>query len=209
MWRGLAVVFALVSLAACSFQISPPVSGDLQVGGYQIAQLPPAQEKGGELRPGVQVYRIALNATQAVRVSAVSADLQLRARMRLVLLDEQGVVQAVSVARNWFGAYPEVTPLALHPQIATDPGLRLNFRGQVGQVFYLRIENYALSADRVTLYADAFTPNPAGQGRLSLQVPGQGPSSSPASLTATTWRGPQGTCVLPTLARWISWLFFT
>jgi hypothetical protein len=99
-----------------------------------------------------------------VRISAVSSELELAGRLRLVLLDEKGVVQAVSVARNWFAARQELTPLALRPQITPDPGFRLNFRGQAGQVFYLRVENYALSADRVTLYADAFTPNPGGQG---------------------------------------------
>ncbi len=92
--------------------------------------------------------------------------LELSARLRLVLLDERGVVQAVSVARNWFAARPELTPLALRPQITTDPGFRLNFRGQAGQVFYLRVENYALGQDRVTLYADPFTPNPNGKGEV-------------------------------------------
>ncbi len=57
-----------------------------------------------------------------MEVAAVSAILELSARLRLVLLDERGVVQAVSVARNWFGAYPEVAPLALRPQVTTDPG---------------------------------------------------------------------------------------
>jgi hypothetical protein len=99
-----------------------------------------------------------------VEVAAVSASLELSARLRLVLLDERGVVQAVSVARNWFGAYPEVAPLALRPQVTTDPGVRLNLKGQAGQVFYLRVENYALAQDQVGLYATAFTPNPRGQG---------------------------------------------
>ncbi|WP_232822452.1 hypothetical protein [Thermus sediminis] len=130
-----------------------------------MAVLPPAQgAPGGELRPGMVVYRIPLVSDGAVRISAVSADLQLTARLRLVLLDDRGVVQAVSVARNWFAARPELTPLGLRPQITADPGLRLNFRGQAGQVFYLRVENYALSEDRVALYADPFTPNPRGQG---------------------------------------------
>jgi hypothetical protein len=157
----------VLTLAACNLGGSPPVSGDLPVGSYQIANLPAAQEVGGgELRPGVAVYRIPLTSDGAVRISAVSTQRQLAARLRLVLLDEKGVVQAVSVARNWFAARQELTPLALRPQITTDPGFRLNFRGQAGQVFYLRVENYALSADRVTLYADAFTPNPRGQGLL-------------------------------------------
>ena len=129
--------------------------------------LPPAQKgPGDELRPGVAVYRIPLTSDGAVRISAVSSELELSARLRLVLLDEKGVVQAVSVARNWFAARQELTPLALRPQITADPGFRLNFRSQAGQVFYLRVENYALRADRVTLYADAFTPNPRGQGLL-------------------------------------------
>jgi hypothetical protein len=155
----------VLTLAACNLGGGPPVSGDLPVGSYKIADLPSAQEVGGgELRPGVAVYRIPLTSDGAVRISAVSTQLELAARLRLVLLDEKGVVQAVSVARNWFAARQELTPLALRPQITTDPGFRLNFRGQAGQVFYLRVENYALSADRVTLYADAFTPNSQGQG---------------------------------------------
>ncbi|ALJ90227.1 mobile element protein [Thermus aquaticus Y51MC23] len=106
--------------------------------GYQIADLPAAQEVGGgELRPRVAVYRIPLTSDGAVRISAVSSELELSARLRLVLLDEKGVVQAVSVARNWFAARQELTSLALRPQITTDPGFRLNFRGQAGQVFYL------------------------------------------------------------------------
>ncbi len=162
----LALLLAL-TLSACNLGGGPPVSGDLPVGEFRIAQLPAAQEVGGgELRPGVAVYRIPLSADRAVRVSAVSAELELSARLRLVLLDERGVVQAVSVARNWFAARPELAPLALRPQVTTDPGFRLNFRGQAGQVFYLRVENYALAEDRVTLYADSFTPNPSGQGLL-------------------------------------------
>jgi hypothetical protein len=141
------------------------VSGDLPVDSYKIADLPSAQEVGGgELRPGVAVYRIPLTSDGAVRISAVSGELELSARLRLVLLDERGVVQAVSVARNWFAARQELTPLALRPQITTNPGFRLSFRGQAGQVFYLRVENYALSADRVTLYADAFTLTPEARG---------------------------------------------
>ncbi|WP_243028362.1 hypothetical protein [Thermus albus] len=161
----LASLVALV-LAGCNLQGTLPVSGELPVGGYVVAQLPPAQESGGELRPGVKVYRIVLSQDGAVTVSAVSSDLQLRARLRLVLLDDKGVVQAVSVARNWFAARLELTPLSLRPQITTDPGYRLNFEGQAGQVFYLRVENYALSEDRVTLYANAFSPNPAGKGEV-------------------------------------------
>jgi hypothetical protein len=161
-----ALLLAL-TLAACNLGGGPPVSGDLPVDSYKIADLPSAQEVGGgELRPGVAVYRISLTSDGAVRISAVSTQLQLAARLRLVLLDEKGVVQAVSMARNWFAARQELTPLALRPQITTDPGFRLNFRGQAGQVFYLRVENYALSADRVTLYADAFTPNSQGQGEV-------------------------------------------
>lgn len=162
MTRGVVLGLVVLALGACNLQGTPPVSGDLSVGDSKIADLPPAQESGGELRPGVKVYRIALDQNQAVRVSAVSADLQGRARLRLVLLDDRGVVQAVSVARNWFAARQELAPLSLRPQITTDPGYRLNFKGQAGQVFYLRVENYALSQDRVTLYADPFTPNPAG-----------------------------------------------
>ena len=161
-WLGFLLA---LTLAACNLEGSPPVSGDLPVGDHEIAQLPPAQKgPGDELRPGVAVYRIPLTSDGAVRISAVSSELELSARLRLVLLDEKGVVQAVSVARNWFAARQELTPLALRPQITTDPGFRLNFRGQAGQVFYLRVENYALSADRVTLYADAFTPDSQGQG---------------------------------------------
>ncbi|WP_114313991.1 hypothetical protein [Thermus caldifontis] len=165
MWRmskGVFLGLAVLALGACNLQGTPPVSGELSVGGYVIAPLPPAQEIGGELRPGVRVYRILLSQDGAVQVSAVSSDLQLRARLRLVLLDDKGVVQAVSVARNWFAARLELTPLSLRPQITTDPGYRLNFKGQKDQVFYLQVENYALSQDQVTLYADPFTPNSAG-----------------------------------------------
>jgi hypothetical protein len=108
-----ALLLAL-TLAACNLGGGPPVSGDLPVGSYQIADLPAAQEVGGgELRPGVAVYRIPLTSDGAVRISAVSSELELAARLRLVLLDEKGVVQAVSVARNWFAARQELTPLAL------------------------------------------------------------------------------------------------
>ena len=162
--QGFLVGLALWALAACNQVAIPPVSGDLPVGGRVIAELPAAQGSGGELRPGVKVYRIALGQHPAVGVSAVSADLEGRARLRLVLLDDRGVVQAVSVARNWFAARQELAPLSLRPQITTDPGYRLNFRGQAGQVFYLRVENYALSPDTVTLYADPFSPNPRGNG---------------------------------------------
>ena len=174
MTRGVILGLVVLALAACNLQGTPPVSGDLLVGGSVIADLPPAQESGGELRPGVKVYRIALDQNQAVKVSAVSADLQGRARLRLVLLDDRGVVQAVSVARNWFAARQELAPLSLRPQITTDPGYRLNFKGQAGQVFYLRVENYALSQDRVTLYADPFTPNPAGNGEAFTSGTRQG-----------------------------------
>jgi hypothetical protein len=163
MWRK--VWLLTLFLAACNLEGRPPVRDDLPVGEYRIAILPAAREgPGAELRPGVAVYRVPLSSDGAVRISAVSAELKLSARLRLVLLDERGVVQAVSVARNWFAARQELTPLALRPQITTDPGFRLNFRGQEGQVFYLRVENYALSEDRVTLYANSFTPNPGGQG---------------------------------------------
>ncbi|MCX7850971.1 hypothetical protein, partial [Thermus sp.] len=163
--RILLGVLVLV-LGACGLEGPPPASGELRVGESVIAGLPAAQERGGELVPGVKVYRIPLAQTGAVQVAAVSASLELRARLRLVLLDDRGVVQAVSVARNWFAAYPAVAPLALRPQITTDPGYRLNFQGQGGRVFYLRVENYALSQDRVALYAEAFAPNPAGQGEI-------------------------------------------
>ncbi|WP_234508325.1 MULTISPECIES: hypothetical protein [Thermus] len=154
----------LLALAGCGLEAAPPVSGDLPVGGYAMADLPPAQESGSTLRPGVKVYRIAPSATQALQIAAVSSTLGLSARLRLVLLDDRGVFQAVSVARNWFAASSELTPLALRPQITLDPGYRLNFKGEGGRFYYLRVENYALSGDRVTLYAQAFTPNPAGQG---------------------------------------------
>lgn len=175
--QGFLAGLVLWALAACNQAAIPPVSGDLTVGGYVLAQLDPARESGGELRPGVKVYRIALNQHQAVRVSAVSAVLEGRARLRLVLLDDRGVVQGVSVARNWFAARQELAPLSLRPQITTDPGYRLNLRGQAGQVFYLRVENYALSSDRVTLYADPFTPNPRGN------------SDNPESFTSGTKEG--------------------
>jgi len=163
MWRKVWLLVLL--LAACNLEGRPPVRDDLPVGEYRIAILPAAREgPGAELRPGVAVYRVPLSSDGAVRISAVSAELELSARLRLVLLDERGVVQAVSVARHWFAARQELAPLGLRPQITTDPGVRLNFRGQGGQVFYLRVENYALSEDRVTLYADAFTPNSQGQG---------------------------------------------
>ena len=136
-----------------------------------------------------------------MEVAAVSAGLELSARLRLVLLDERGVVQAVSVARNWFGAYPEVAPLGLRPQgITTDPGVRLNFRGQAGQAYHLRVENYALAEDRVNLSATGFVPNPSGKGEAS-----KGPLSSSGSLTATTFPGPGATCVLSTRALWTWW----
>jgi hypothetical protein len=163
-WLGFLLA---LTLAACNLEGSPPVSGDLPVGDHEIAQLPPAQKgPGDELRPGVAVYRIRLTSAGEVVIAAVSTQLQLSARLRLVLLDERGVVQAVSVARHWFAARQELAPLGLRPQITTDPGFRLNFRGQAGQVFYLRVENYALAEDRVTLYADPFTPNSAGRGEV-------------------------------------------
>jgi hypothetical protein len=63
-----------LTLAACNLGGGPPVSGDLPVGSYQIADLPAAQEVGGgELRPGVAVYRIPLTSDGAVRISAVSS----------------------------------------------------------------------------------------------------------------------------------------
>jgi hypothetical protein len=165
MWRKVWLLVLL--LAACNLEGRPPVRDDLPVGEYRIAILPAAREgPGAELRPGVAVYRVPLSSDGAVRISAVSSELELSARLRLVLLDERGVVQAVSVARHWFAARQELALLGLRPQITTDPGVRLNFRGQAGQVFYLRVENYALSADRVTLYADAFTPNSQGQGEV-------------------------------------------
>jgi len=164
MWR-IGALLALF-LAACNLSLSPRVEGDLPVGESLVATLPPAQEaSGGSLRPGVAVFRLVLDRDGAVEVAAVSARLQLSARLRLVLLDERGVVQAVSVARNWFGAYPEVAPLGLKPQgITADPGVRLNFRGQAGQAYRLRVENYALAEDRVSLSARSFTPNPRGRG---------------------------------------------
>ena len=160
MWRILALLSLF--LAACNLSLSPPLAGDLPVGESLVATLPPAQEaSGGSLRPGVAVFRLLPDQDGAVEVAAVSAGLELSARLRLVLLDERGVVQAVSVARNWFGAYPEVAPLGLRPQgITTDPGVRLNFRGQAGQAYYLRVENYALAEDRVNLSATGFVPNP-------------------------------------------------
>lgn len=162
--RRLGLVVLALLLGACGLEGPPPVTGDLPVGGYAIADLPPAQERGGELRPGVGVYRLLPSQTGAIQVAAVSSRLELRARLRLVLLDERGVVQAVSVARNWFAAQPFLAPLGLRPQITLDPGYRLNFKGQAGQAYYLRVENYALSEDRVTLSAEPFTPNPAGNG---------------------------------------------
>ena len=163
MWRILALLSLF--LAACNLSLSPPLAEDLPVGESLVATLPPAQEaSGGSLRPGVAVFRLLPDQDGAVEVAAVSAGLELSARLRLVLLDERGVVQAVSVARNWFGAYPEVAPLGLRPQgITTDPGVRLNFRGQAGQAYYLRVENYALAEDRVNLSATGFVPNPSGK----------------------------------------------
>ncbi|MFN3179861.1 MAG: hypothetical protein ACK41R_06920 [Thermus sp.] len=172
--RGVVLGLAVLALGACNLQATPPVSGELPVGGWVIAPLPEAQESGGELRPGVRVYRIPLAQGGAVRVSAVSADLQGRARLRLVLLDDRGVVQAVSVARHYFAARQELAPLSLRPQITSDPGYRLNFKGQGGQVFYLRVENYALSPDQVTLYAEPFIPNPAGNGEAFASGSRQG-----------------------------------
>ncbi|WP_243094011.1 hypothetical protein [Thermus thalpophilus] len=164
MWRlGLALLL-LGTLVGCGLEGTPPAGEDLPVGSYAIAELPAAREGGGQLQPGVKVYRIAPQGDGAIQVAAVSSTLGLSARLRLVLLDARGVVQAVSVARNWFAASSALAPLALSPQITLDPGYRLNFKGVAGESYYLRVENYALSPDRVTLYADPFTPNPAGQG---------------------------------------------
>ncbi|TBH17487.1 hypothetical protein [Thermus thermamylovorans] len=158
----------LLPLAACNLQGPPPVRDGLAVGERRLVDLEAARVGAGDrVSPSVRVYWLRLEEDGAVRVGAVSQGLGLQARLRLLLLDERGVVQAVSVAPHWFAAEPGVAPLGLAPQIATspaDPGVRLNLRGQAGQVFQLRVENYAPRADRVRLYAQAFTPNPAGQG---------------------------------------------
>lgn len=168
MRRALWTLWFLLFLAACNLQGPPPVGGDLGVGESRWVDLEASRVGAGDrVSPGVQVYRLRLDRGGPVQVGVVSQGLGLQARLRLVLLDERGVVQAVSVAPHWFAAEAAVAPLGLHPGIAVgpaDPGVRLNLRGQAGQVFYLRVENHAPDPDRVRLYAQAFTPNPAGQG---------------------------------------------
>ncbi len=154
-------------LAACGFLGSPPVEGELSPGEVvRGLSLPPAQGTDA-LTPGVKGYRLLLNQEGAVEVGVVSTGLGLQSRLRLLLLDERGVIQAVSVARHWFGAYPEIAPLGLGPQgigvLPLGPGVRLNLRGNVGQ-FYLRVENYAPLEDTVDLYARYFSPDARGQG---------------------------------------------
>ncbi|MFD3006085.1 hypothetical protein [Thermus tengchongensis] len=173
MWRQSLILASLILLAACGVQPVPPVSGDLDVGGTVLPVPLPAAEvrSGGRVVPAVKTFRIRLPNSGAVQVSAVSAQLQLRGNLRLVLLNDQGVVQAVSVARDRFGVVAEIYayPLGLTPQVFADIGIRLNFRGTTGQVFYLRVENLATEQDTASLKAVWFTPDPNGDPSRPLQ----------------------------------------
>ena len=149
-------------LAGCTQPFLP--DGNLDVGGSATLSLPAASPEGGGLRPGAKTYRIQIDRDGAFKLSAVSSLLGERSRLRLILYDAQGVVQAQSVARNWFGL-PQVALASVGPQgLTPDPGYRLNFRAQAGSTFYVKVENLAEAEDRVTLYLDPFTPNPSGQG---------------------------------------------
>ncbi|AEV15503.1 hypothetical protein TCCBUS3UF1_4550 [Thermus sp. CCB_US3_UF1] len=172
MWRILLGVLVLV-LGACGLEGPPPASGELGVGGSVVASLPAARVGPGDRPvPSVAVYRILLQQGGAVQVSAVSAGLQLRANLRLVLLDSRGVVQAVSVARDRFGLPSQAYafPLGLSPQVFPDVGVRLNFRGGANQVFYLRVENFATEPDTVNVQAASFLPDPNGEPGGPLQT---------------------------------------
>ncbi|KGQ23048.1 hypothetical protein [Thermus filiformis] len=150
-------------LAGCTLEALLP-DGDLQVGTSVIVDLPAARPEGGGLRPGSRTYRLRVEGGGTFQVAAISSVLQERSRLRLTLYDAQGVVQAQSVARNWFGL-PQVALASVRPQgLTTDLGYRLNFRAPGGSAFYLKVENLAEAPDRVTLYLDPFTPNPSGQG---------------------------------------------
>jgi hypothetical protein len=155
-------------LAGCTLEVLLP-DGDLQVGTPVIADLPAARPEGGGLRPGSRTYRLRVEGGGTFQVAAISSVLQERSRLRLTLYDAQGVVQAQSVARNWFGL-PQVALASVRPQgLTTDLGYRLNFRAPGGSAFYLKVENLAEAQDRVTLYLDPFTPNPSGQVNPSGQ----------------------------------------
>lgn len=174
MWRQSLILASLLLLAACSVQPVPPVSGDLDVGGTVVPVPLPAAEvrSGGRVVPAAKTFRIRLPDSGAVQVSAVSAQLQLRGNLRLVLLSDQGVVQAVSVARDRFGVVSDsyAYPLGLIPQTFADTGIRLNFRGASGQVFYLRIENFATEPDTASLKAVWFIPDPKGDPSRPLEA---------------------------------------
>ncbi len=166
MRRVLGLLTLALALAGCGeLQLGAPVSGALEVDESVAVDLPPAEERpDGTLRPGVKVYRL-VGGSGPVRVRGVSAVLEGRARLRLTLYDENYVVQGVSVARNYFALGPELAPLGLAPQgLTTDPGVRLNFKAQAGKAYYLKVENFAPVEDTVSLYAEAFTPNPSGEG---------------------------------------------
>lgn len=153
-------------LAGCTEPFLP--DGDLSVGGSATLFLPAAsQEEDGGLRPSAKTYRIQIDRDGAFTISAVSNGLQERSRLRLILYDARGVVQAQSAARNWFGL-PQVALASISPQgittEPTDPGYRLNFRAQAGDLFYVRVENLAAAEDKVILSLESFRPNSSGRG---------------------------------------------
>ncbi|MER3536417.1 MAG: hypothetical protein C4301_02695 [Thermus sp.] len=155
-----------LALVGCTLEVVLP-DGDLPVGRSVDVALNAASPAGGELRPSAKTYRVQIDRDGAFQVAAVSSHLQQRSRLRLTLKDAQGVVQAQSVARNWFGL-PQValaSCCAVAPQgITSDPGYRLNFKARAGDVFYVKVENLAEDRDRVTLSLRSFPPNPSGQG---------------------------------------------
>ncbi len=168
-----------LALVGCTLEAVLP-DGDLPVGGSVVVALDAASPAGDVLRPSAKTYRVRIDQAGAFQVAAVSGLLQERSRLRLILYDAQGVVQAQSVARNWFGL-PQValaSCCAVAPQGITsdpsDPGYRFNFKAQAGDVFYVKVENLAEAQDRVTLYLDPLTPNPSGQGEAFTSGSQQG-----------------------------------
>jgi len=134
-------------LAGCTLEV-PLSDGDLRVSDWVIVDLPAARLEGGGLRPGSRTYRLRVEGGGTFQVAAISSVLQERSRLRLTLYDAQGVVQAQSVARNWFGL-PQVALASVRPQggsmspsgITTDlddPGYRLNFQAPGGSAFTSR-----------------------------------------------------------------------
>ncbi len=165
-----------LALVGCTLEAVLP-DGDLPVGGSVVAALDAASPAGDVLRPSAKTYRVRIDRAGAFQVAAVSSLLQERSRLRLILYDAQGVVQAQSVARNWFGL-PQValaSCCAVAPQgITSDPGYRFNFKAQAGDVFYVKVENLAEAQDRVTLSLKSLTPNPSGQGEAFTSGSKQG-----------------------------------